>query len=70
MYILKQKDEDWWIADWDGDPPRTLKKENAKVYQTKKGAKSAATYFKKRYSYIRNIDLEIVESNYQPMPYE
>lgn len=26
---------DWWFADWkEGDPPRTLLKENAKVFST------------------------------------
>jgi hypothetical protein len=70
MYVLKQNNEDWWIADWEGDPPRTLKKENAKVYQTKQGAKCAITYFTKRYSHIRKIDLVVESASYQPMPYE
>lgn len=63
-YVLKQKpqhnkDDGWWIAEWVGDPGRTLKLENAKAYETKRGAKCAKTYFEKRYSHIRKIDLEI-----------
>jgi hypothetical protein len=33
-----------WIAAWDGDPGRTVKKENAEVFQDKLKATQALTY--------------------------
>ena len=67
-YILSQKtqknkDHGWYIAPWEGDPGRTIIKENAKKYKTKRGAKIAKKYFEKRFSHIRNIDLEIIEQS-------
>jgi len=59
MYVLKQ--DNWWIADWNGDPGRTLKLENAKTYKTLHGAKVARGYFTKRYSHVRKMDLTIDE---------
>lgn len=65
MFVLKQKpqsngDDGWWISDLEGgDPSRTLLLKNAKRYKTKKGARCARTYFEKRYSHVRKIDLEI-----------
>ncbi len=70
MYIVKHSVENWWIANWSGDPGRTLKEDNAKIYSTKKGAKMAVTYFKKNYSHIRNMDLIVCPYMIQPMPYE
>ena len=32
--IKVQANHDCWIADWDGDPGRTLVKENAKNYES------------------------------------
>lgn len=29
-----------WVASWDGDPPRTLKIENAQTFKSKKKAKN------------------------------
>lgn len=65
-YLLFQRpqisgDDSWWIADWEGDPGRTTKKENAKRYNTAVGAARAITYLKKRYSHIRKIDLIVEE---------
>ena len=37
MFII-ELDPDCWIAPWSGDPGRTLVKESAKKYKTKKGA--------------------------------
>ena len=35
-YLIRvQANHDFWIADWDGDPGRTLVKENARVYSSK-----------------------------------
>jgi hypothetical protein len=70
MYVIKHKNEDWWIADWQGDPGRTLKIGSAKKYNSKKGANVAMSYYKKRYGHIRNMDLIINNFSYQPMPYE
>ena len=64
-FILKQnyknRDSGWWIADINGDPGRTLIVENAKKYTSRKGSSIARAYYKKRYSHIRTIDLDIVE---------
>lgn len=40
-YVIELQPE-CWIANWDGDPPRTLKIENAKIFNsiTPKGYKS------------------------------
>lgn len=65
MFVLKQKDSNWWIADWEGDPGRTLKLENAKVYTSKKDAEKDIKYNVERYSHIRKIDLVIEELNIQ-----
>lgn len=66
--MLKQKkqknnDDGWYIADWEGDPGRTLVLEHAKKYKTKKGAKVASVFYQKRFSHIRAIDLEIVKDD-------
>lgn len=70
MYVVKHSVENWWIANRNGDPRRTLKEDNARIYSTKKGANMAITYFKKNYSHIRNMDLVILPLRIQPMPYE
>lgn len=57
MYVLRQ--DNWWIASWEGDPPRTLRIESAKAYKTLHGARVAKGYFEKRYSHIRKMDLSI-----------
>jgi len=44
MYILKFKDQECWIAPWDGDPGRTLVKDNAKLFKT---SDSASKFSKK-----------------------
>lgn len=37
MYII-QLTETSWIADWEGDPGRTLKLQSAKIFDTKASA--------------------------------
>lgn len=59
----KNNDDGWYIADWEGDPGRTLVLEHAKKYKTKKGAKIASSFYKKRFSHIRVIDLQIIEDD-------
>lgn len=66
MYVLKQKpqqnkDDGWYIAPWSGDPARTLKFENAKMYKSISSAKKARTFYETRFSHIRKIDLEIID---------
>ena len=34
MFILKFSNQDCWIAPWEGDPGRTLVRENAKEFKT------------------------------------
>lgn len=38
MYIV-ELEKGVWLADWEGDPGRTLNKENAKQYKRKNWAK-------------------------------
>lgn len=38
MFLLKFKDKDCWIAPWNGDPGRTVKKYNAKLFKSKEEA--------------------------------
>ena len=40
MYIIKLQ-EGCWIADWEGDPGRTIIKENAKLFHGKRKAANA-----------------------------
>jgi hypothetical protein len=40
MYIVKLE-KGVWLAPWDGDPGRTLKKENAKEFKLKSDANHA-----------------------------
>lgn len=42
MFILKFSNIDCWIAPWDGDPGRTLERNSAKTFRTKKGAEKIA----------------------------
>lgn len=37
MFIV-ELEENCWIADWEGDPGRTVVKENAKTFKTEKEA--------------------------------
>lgn len=42
MYILKFSDHDCWIAEWDGDPGRTLVRDSARKFKSKKQAEKIA----------------------------
>lgn len=44
MYVLKFEGINCWIANFDGDPGRTLIKEDARIFETTKKAEN----FKKR----------------------
>ena len=57
-YIIKMCENNTgeiFIADFEGDPGRTYRKDYARIYKSEKSAKSALTQIKKRYSY-RNFD--------------
>ena len=41
MKLVIRLEEGVWLADGEGDPPRTLKKENAKVFNSNADAKNA-----------------------------
>ncbi len=43
--------EKWWLADWEGDPGRTLVKDNAKLFNSERAAKEAIKRIIKRYPY-------------------
>ena len=49
-----------WIAPWEADPGRTVKIENAKIFNSKKSAKSARTKARKCRDFH---DAKIVEIN-------
>lgn len=39
MYVIEIKaSTPMWVANWEGDPPRTLKIENAQIFKNKKEA--------------------------------
>ena len=42
MFLLKFSNQDCWIAPWEGDPGRTLKRENAKEFKTESQARKYA----------------------------
>lgn len=46
MYIV-ELEEGVWIAPWEGDPGRTLVKDNAKLFKTETGASRALTAARK-----------------------
>lgn len=39
----------FWLAPWDGDPGRTVLKENARVFSNREGAEKALKAAKKQY---------------------
>jgi hypothetical protein len=50
LYCIKvQANHDCWIADWDGDPGRTLVKENAKTFKRKSDAEKIRKEMKAKY---------------------
>ena len=42
MFILKFSNQDCWISPWEGDPGRTLIKENAMEFNTESQARKVA----------------------------
>ncbi len=61
QFIIENYEDNnkWWIAPWNGDPGRTLKKENAKRYLTMAGANRAISQYLNRYSF-RKMNLRVV----------
>jgi len=56
-----------WVADWKGDPGRTLKLQNAKLFSTYDSAKRALTKIRKECwnrdfskSSIRDVEIKFV----------
>ena len=59
LYCIKvQANHDCWIADWDGDPGRTLVKENAKTFKRKSDAEKLCNEMKVKYP-NRNIWVDV-----------
>lgn len=50
MLIRVQANHDCWIAEWEGDPGRTLIKKSAKVYPNKKTAEKVCEDLNKKYT--------------------
>lgn len=59
MYLLKFSNQDCWIAPWEGDPGRTLIRDSAKTFATKKQAEKFAAQTIKANSF-RNFSLIVV----------
>lgn len=55
MFIV-EIDEGIWLAQWAGDPERTLVKENAKKYKTMRAARIALGIAAKKYKW-RGLEL-------------
>ena len=50
LYCIKVKASfDCWIANWEGDPGRTLIKENAKIFKSKINAEKLCNHLKSEY---------------------
>ena len=47
-----------WIADWEGDPGRTLVKENAKTFKLKTDAEKLCSEMKAKY-HNRNVWVDV-----------
>lgn len=59
LYCIKvQANHDCWIADWDGDPGRTLVKENAKTFKRKSDAEKLCKEMKVKYP-ARNVWVDV-----------
>ena len=59
LFCIKvQANHDCWIADWDGDPGRTLVKENAKTFKSKSDAEKLCKEMKVKYP-NRNVWVDV-----------
>jgi hypothetical protein len=56
--IKVQANHDCWIADWEGDPGRTLVKENAKTFKSKSDAEKLCKNIKSKYP-NRNVWVDV-----------
>jgi len=62
MYVIEIKSgsEPMWVAPWEGDPPRTLKIENAKTFKSEKDALNHIEKIKPTHPF-RNVDYKVVK---------
>ena len=59
LWCIKVKaNHDCWIADWEGDPGRTLVKENAKTFKSKTEAEKLCKKMKSKYP-NRNVWVDV-----------
>jgi hypothetical protein len=59
LYCIKvQANHECWIADWDGDPGRTLVKGNAKTFKRKSDAEKLCNEMKAKYP-NRNVWVDV-----------
>ena len=59
LFCIKvQANHDCWIADWDGDPGRTLVKGNAKTFKRKSDADKLCNEIKVKYP-NRNVWVDV-----------
>ena len=61
MYVIEIKSgsEPMWVANWEGDPPRTLKIENAQIFHKKKEATKRIKECRQTHPF-RNVEYNIV----------
>ena len=62
MYAIEitSGSEPMWVAPWEGDPPRTLKIENAKTFKFEKLALNHIEKIKSTHP-LRNVDYKVVK---------
>jgi hypothetical protein len=62
MYAIEvvSGSEPMWVAPWEGDPPRTLKIENAKTFKSEKSALNHIEKIKPTHPF-RNVDYKVVK---------
>ena len=73
MYVIKNIDPNdygWYIANWKGDPGRTKLLTNVKLYKSLKSVKSAISYYNRRYSNIRKMELIPKEIKIKEIAYD
>lgn len=59
LYCIKvQANHECWIADWDGDPGRTLVRESAKTFKRKSDAEKLCKEMKVKYP-NRNVWVDV-----------
>ncbi len=64
MYVIEILNikEKCWVASWEGDPPRTLKIENAQTFKSVKAAEDRIIEVRKTHPF-KEISYEVMKSS-------